>query len=357
MRSHGLLIVAFLVLSLVVCGLSAEAEELTNDSRKTAVAVRITFVRKVMIRGHGREFPTQDPATGRSDVFVFSGGEVRRNRSFEIEWSPGSIKIKSIEWLEVYGVEEQQNMEARSSCSCILSPSDSLGSRLNNAYEGLEICLEPGVYELEYYVNIETNVIVRGLGDTPSDVLITCPEYSYLYIYAIESGNLLMENLAFAVPKYSKMSVGAADTAQAALRAIHVEQGSKFEARVARQGTLRVENAILTQATAVQEGRLVVESTVFRGPAHEDKLPTAVWASDEAQVTLLGCEISGYSWGCFLQGSVELEMSNCVLAPGMQESIRIDGSFSGSIIGSSNEIEVSSLDLSAYPWPTGFVKD
>ena len=99
MRSHGLLVAAFLVLSLVVCGLSAKAEELTNDSGKTAVAVRITFASRVVIRGHGREFPTQDPATGRSDVFVFSGGEVRRNRSFEVEWSPDSRRIKSIEWL------------------------------------------------------------------------------------------------------------------------------------------------------------------------------------------------------------------------------------------------------------------
>lgn len=357
MRSHGLLVVGFLVLSLVVCKLSAEAEELINDSRKTAVAVRITFASRVMIRGHGREFSTQDPATGRSDVFVFSGGEVRRNRSFEVEWSPDSRQIKSIEWLEVYGVEEQQNMEARSSCSCILSPSDSLGRRLDNAYEGLEICLEPGIYELEYYVNIETNVIVRGLGDTPSDVLITCPEYSYLHIYASESGNLLMENLAFAVPKYSKMSVGATDTSQVALRAIHVKQGSRFNVAVVGQASLTIENSFLTYATAGEGGRLLVKSTAFHGRALDDISNPAVSGHQEGRIEMLDCEISGYMYGLLLKGNSKLEMINCVLAPGMRQNISIDGSFSGSISGSGNEITVTSEESSVHLWPTGFVKD
>ena len=97
MRYRALLVALLLVLSVAICGLSAE-EELTNDSRKTAVAVRITFMTRVMITGHGREFSIQEPASGLSDVFVFSGGEVRRNGTFEVKWSPG-LAIKSVEWL------------------------------------------------------------------------------------------------------------------------------------------------------------------------------------------------------------------------------------------------------------------
>ena len=97
MRYRALLVAVFLVLAVAICGLSAE-EELTNDSRKTAVAVRITFRSSVRITGHGREFDTVEPSSGLSDVFVFSDGEVRRNGTFEVEWTPG-MAIKSVEWL------------------------------------------------------------------------------------------------------------------------------------------------------------------------------------------------------------------------------------------------------------------
>ena len=103
MRYRALLVAVFLMLTLVVCGLIATAEELVNDTRKTAVAVRITFRTRVFITSHGREFDTVEPASGLSDVFVFSGGEVRRNGIFEVEWAPG-LAIKSVEWLD----EEEQ---------------------------------------------------------------------------------------------------------------------------------------------------------------------------------------------------------------------------------------------------------
>ena len=108
MRVHVLRVVVALVLSLAIFTSIATAEELVNISRKTAVAVRITFSTRVMIMRHGREFSTQEPASGLSDVFVFSDGEVRRNDKFEVKWAPG-MAIESVEWLEVY--EEEQEME------------------------------------------------------------------------------------------------------------------------------------------------------------------------------------------------------------------------------------------------------
>jgi len=354
MKHRTALVATFLVLSLVICGLVATAEELTNDSRKTAVAVRITFRSPVRITGHGREFDTVDPSSGLSKVFVFSGGELRRNHTFEVMWSPRSRKIRSVEWLEFLSAEHQQEMEARSSCSCILSPSDSLGSRLDNAYKGIEICLEPGTYQLDYQYSIRTTVTIRGLGDSPSDVLLTCPDYSYFHIGALAGGSVVVENLSIAIPKHSKASIYA-QNGQCEMRSVQVEQGSKFEAAVNQRGTLRIENCILTQVHAGGEGSLLVESTTFRGPANENAVNTAVWGFEEAQVTLLACDISGYSFAIFLQDDTKLEINNCVLAPG-ERSFRLDGSLSVSIIGSDNEIALSSLDPS-YPWPPGFVKD
>ncbi|MCK5828661.1 DUF1565 domain-containing protein [Candidatus Bipolaricaulota bacterium] len=115
MRYRALLVAVFLVLSAAICGLSTE-EELTNDSGKTAVAVRITFSTRVMITSHGREFSVQEPASGLSDVFVFSDGEVRRNGTFEVKWSPG-LAIKSVEWLTQTSVQAEE-----STCEIQVSP-------------------------------------------------------------------------------------------------------------------------------------------------------------------------------------------------------------------------------------------
>jgi len=209
-RSHGLLVAAFLVLSIVVCGLSAEAEELINDSGKTAVAVRITFTTKVRIHRHGREFPTQDPTTGRSDVFVFSGGEVRRNRSFKVKWSPDSRRIKSIEWLEVYGAEEQKAMQEIADCSCVLSPSNSLEKRLSNAYDGIVICLEPGVYTLtQYILSLPYDVTIRGIHQDMGVAQIVAPKYETV-ILAVRDSRLRMESVAFGDGLIEILAQGAA---------------------------------------------------------------------------------------------------------------------------------------------------
>jgi hypothetical protein len=111
---------------------------------------------------------------------VFSGGEVRRNRSFEVEWSPDSRRIKSIEWLEVYGAEEQEAMQEIADCSCVLSPSDSLENRLSNAYDGIVICLEPGSYTFGTAGNqilMQDDITIRGVYQELGEAQIILPEY------------------------------------------------------------------------------------------------------------------------------------------------------------------------------------
>ena len=204
MRYRALLVAVFLVLSVAICGLSAE-EELTNDSRKTAVAVRITFTSRVMITRHGREFSNQEPASGLSDVFVFSGGEVRRNGTFEVKWAPG-MAIKSVEWLEALSAEDQQKMEEDqqemeevADCSCILSPGDSLASRLLNTYgEGLVICMEPGEYVVsEQVLIVFEDATIRGIHSNSGEVKITGPEWLEPVLSVFSSAKLIIENISW----------------------------------------------------------------------------------------------------------------------------------------------------------------
>lgn len=196
MRYRALLVTAFLVLSLTICGLSTEVEELTNDSRRTAVAVRITFMIGVVIRSHGREFDTVEPSSGRSNVFVFSGGEVRRDGSFEIEWMPGAA-IKSVEWLEVLSAEEQQAMQEVADCSCVLSPTDSLESRLNNTYDGMVICLEPGSYTLTGTIAVKDSISIRGIHQSGGVAQIRVEEYGSIVIAVYYDRTLRLENISF----------------------------------------------------------------------------------------------------------------------------------------------------------------
>jgi len=91
------LVVGILV-ALSVTGTMIASEELKNTDSETAVALHIQFSRAVRIVSHGREFKTQEPS-GRATVFMFSNGNVRPRRTFELEWSPSSARILSIEWL------------------------------------------------------------------------------------------------------------------------------------------------------------------------------------------------------------------------------------------------------------------
>jgi PKD repeat protein len=92
-----ILVAAILITILVVSAVLA-SEELKNTDSETAVALRVEFSRAVRIEAHGREFRTQEPS-GKASVFLFSNGSVRPRRTFEIEWSPSTARIVSIEWL------------------------------------------------------------------------------------------------------------------------------------------------------------------------------------------------------------------------------------------------------------------
>jgi len=98
-----------IVALLCVCCAVVFGEELKNDSRITAVAVRITFSSRVMITDYGREFSNVVPSFTFSEVYTFDGGQVRRNESFEVEWAPHTIDILSVDWLEEFEPESAED--------------------------------------------------------------------------------------------------------------------------------------------------------------------------------------------------------------------------------------------------------
>ena len=352
MKSRASLIAIFLVLSLAICGSIATAEELTNDSRKTAVAVRITFSTRVMIMGHGREFSTQEPASGLSDVFVFSGGEVRRNGTFEVDWSP-HMPIKSVEWLEVLSAEDQEAMEARSSCSRILSPGDSIQSLLSNAYDGLTICLEPGTYEIAGFAGINSDVTIIGLGESPAECQITCPDYKNLWLSPYQDGVLRLENVSFAIPKYSSGRIFAEDTAQCHFQNVEVLADSDFEIHATGQAIMKISNCVVFSINARERTQITVSDTRFDGALGTEYEFCGVSASQEAQITLSECTMSNYQYALNMEQESQLTMTSCSVTNQVRNFLDCKD-FTGSITGTGNIVNAP-LGSCEYLLPDGFL--
>ncbi len=307
MRNRALLVAAILVLSLAICGVSAAAEELVNDTQKTAVAVRITFMTQVFIRSYGREFDTIEPSSGLSDVFVFSGGEVRRNGSFEVEWAPG-LAIKSVEWLEVYGEQQREEMERVAGCSHILSPGDSLSSYLRNTYDGMVICLEPGTYTLSGGIGILDDVTLIGLGASLGDTTITCSEYDHGNLSVNENGTLALENLSLNGNVYLSVSGTARCVATRVQTAMGPEYENEFRsAGVSQGGTLEMYDCVIGgSVSAYQTANLIMRSCVFIATDL-----CGVNLGDAAQANIGETSFSNRDWGVSLHDMPSVLMSNC----------------------------------------------
>lgn len=345
---------AVLTLALLAIGCSGSAEELTNDSRYTAIAVRITFMGNVRITDYGDEFDTVDPSSGSSNVFVFFGGEVRRRKSFEVEWSP-SLRIKSVEWLEVYGEDQQKEMELVRTCTRVLSPGDDLQRCIEQAYDGMEICLEPGAYQLEHYVRIGADMRIRGLGDSPGAIQVTCPDYSYVHITSNGHAEVYIENLSFVVPKYSKGSIGAAEDSLLRLDSVWVADGSIFDFFAVNQATAQVSNCCALSITARHRGVIAASGTRFYGDLGTEYESRGVRALEEAQVTLSGCTLSHYRYALNMEQESHLTMTDCVVTDIERDFLDCDN-FTGSIEGSGNRV-MAPIEICPDRLPSGFLDE
>jgi len=312
MRFHALLVAAFLVLSLAICGLSVAAEELTNNSRETAVAVRITFRSKVRITGHGREFGTVEPSSGLSDVFVFSGGEVRRNRTFEVRWSPGRAII-SVEWLEVYGAEEQQAMQEVADCSCILSPRDSLESRLKNAYAGIVICLEPGVYTLtQYILQLPYDVTIRGIHQDMGAARIVAPEYENV-ILAVRDSKLRIDGVSLGGGLIEILAQGAA--------VVSIESCDIQYLTLRGTAQASVGDSSLSVVIASDGARATLTNCAIEV---EGEISTGVYAAGDAEVLIVDSVITNKQIGVLATGNSIVRVIRSMFINCRQDTVEAD---------------------------------
>ncbi len=96
-RAVGALLVGLLAMSII--GVAA-TETFVNKTGHDVYGIRVTFSTKVTIIRHDYVFPDQDPASGRSVEFTFSGGKLHKFKRFTIVWIPGTAEVVDYEWLE-----------------------------------------------------------------------------------------------------------------------------------------------------------------------------------------------------------------------------------------------------------------
>ena len=96
-RAVEVLLVGLLAMSII--GVAA-TETFVNKTGHDVYGITVTFSTRVKITRHGYVFPDQDPSSGRSEQFTFSGGKLHNYQRFTIGWIPGTAQVVSYEWLE-----------------------------------------------------------------------------------------------------------------------------------------------------------------------------------------------------------------------------------------------------------------
>ena len=250
--------------------------------------MRVTFRNRVRITGHSREFDTVDPSSGLSNVFVFYGGELRRNRTFEIEWSPDSTAITSVEWLEAYSAEEQQEMEETRGCSCVLGSEDSLQSRLRSAYDGIEICLEPGTYTLEgYIIGLDSNITIRGIHRDAGEAIVTSAKYDEI-VLVLDETTLHLKSISFGEGIVEILIKG---TAEATFESCSLQD---LAATVRGIASLTVQDSFLGSVGAF-DGATVTLADCIVGTG--GVIDLGIWAGGEARVLVVDSVVQDKSTG------------------------------------------------------------
>ena len=96
-RAVGIFLIGLFLVGFI--GLAA-TETFVNKTGHDVYGIRVTFSTKVTIIRHDYVFPDQDPASGRSVEFTFSGGKLHKFKRFTIVWIPGTAEVVDYEWLE-----------------------------------------------------------------------------------------------------------------------------------------------------------------------------------------------------------------------------------------------------------------
>ena len=71
----------------------------TNDTNAVASGIEVEFSAPATVTWHSGEFSNQDPQSGFTTEFTFSGGTVNPGGTFMISWGPDTAKVVSHTWV------------------------------------------------------------------------------------------------------------------------------------------------------------------------------------------------------------------------------------------------------------------
>ena len=335
-----------IVALLCVCCAVVFGEELKNDSRITAVAVRITFSSRVRITDYGREFSGVEPSSGMSDVFVFTGGNLRRNQTFEIEWAPSFITVESVEWLSEYTDDSSDQPEQ--SCTNLLRAT--WGSiydlLLERQYDGMVICLEPGRYEvLASTVRVDHDIVILGTGANSAETIIAGGGFSGSNFMVWGSATLRFENLTLAD------GVALQTLERATCEVANAQIDSAF---AGDESTMSISGCQIGGDLYVNgSATLLVESCQFVGDGRY-----AVSLHESASATISNTVFANREFGISVRDNVNLTVLSCRFEDSLlYNSISIASfGFAGSIGGRENMLAGAPIDES-LEWPEGFFSE
>lgn len=296
-------------------------EVFRNETGRDALGIRVTFGRPVRIADYDEAFFPFVSPDGRSREFVFSGGRLRDQEEFHISWRPPTVGVRGHKW---YADEEGSEIGSRSSCAYRMHPDASdLATRLEASYDGLVLCLDPGMYVLTQDVSMMYDVTLRGRGSSPADVTVTVPNGRSSSVAVREDATVRMENLTLS----GVWSLTATQEAQCILLGIHTE-------------------AMSVQIT--QSASLIVQSCWLISDGQ-----SPIQARGSGEIRISETIFAGTGVGCTVDGDLHLSVTDCLFEDSLAASISLAGS-SVTVSGRGNSIPPGSLQPPDYTWPEGF---
>jgi len=332
-----------LVLSLAGVVAQGATASYRNRTGRTVYGLRVLFRSSVEITEYDNAFSTVEP-TGRRKEFIFSGGSLEYLSAFSFSWTPESGEIRRHEWLTAPPVEVDP------ACSVTYGPSYFDMQRVyEGIWDGIMICLEPGTYDLaaggyyrEWAHASGPAVTIRGLGESPEDVVLRGAQYAQIF----SSGEMVLTLENLTLDEYAIVTVSG--SAHATLRNVTMRS-----VRVLERGTLEIIDSTILRPPGFATGLSLGGSTTTTivGTTFEVKLA----ASGNAMVTLTECSFVGPWTGITVQQTADLAFYNCSM-DSAGTGIRL-GDFTGTISGSGNRIEPDELrpGIDDDVWPIGFL--
>ena len=345
------LAVALLVSIIAVAGAFAATEEdFRNMTGGDVLGIRIEFTRPVNITNHDDVFPDVDPS-GRSTEFTFSGGTLRNHQAFTVSWD-ASAMVTDWEWVTH---DADDGDSPGYDCSTTVGPDSwvTLESVLDRSWDGMVVCLEPGEYEIPDII-VEHDVTLIGLGDDPSEVVVSYWGYDSVSLIANEC-TLILENLSLAGAVCFRNLGGGHCIA----REVHTTTGCKYienfcSAAVTGGGTLEMYScAVGGYVHASAAGHVILVSSTFAG--------YGFWGLDirgVAVAELTHVSFSNRTYGCNLDDRARLVMNDCTFDSSVEEAISLSWTNTDAKIeGGGNHIPPELLDGLTYNLPEGFLAD